>query len=75
MAIEAWFMDDCNEDKRLPHHLNPHQFVSPDQLAELGVLYWNLNLKDYENDAEMQKIREDRGYNYTVSYINWERIF
>uniref|UniRef100_A0A7N0TT34 Acireductone dioxygenase n=1 Tax=Kalanchoe fedtschenkoi TaxID=63787 RepID=A0A7N0TT34_KALFE len=62
---QAWFMDDSNEDKRLPHHLNPHQFVSPDQLAELGVLYWNLNPKDYENDAELQKIREDRGYNYT----------
>ncbi|XP_022138499.1 1,2-dihydroxy-3-keto-5-methylthiopentene dioxygenase 4-like [Momordica charantia] len=64
MAIEAWFMDDSNEDQRLPHHRDPKEFVSMKQLAELGVLYWKLNPNNYENDEELKKIREDRGYNY-----------
>lgn len=33
---------------------------------ELGVLYWKLNPVDYENDEELKKIRETRGYNYMV---------
>ncbi|XP_057489087.1 acireductone dioxygenase 1 [Actinidia eriantha] len=65
MAIEAWFMDENDEDQRFPHHRNPKQFVSLDHLADLGVLYWQLNPKDYENDKELQKIREARGYSYS----------
>ncbi|XP_020254041.1 1,2-dihydroxy-3-keto-5-methylthiopentene dioxygenase 1-like [Asparagus officinalis] len=33
-------------------------------LAEIGILYWHLNPKNYENDEELNKIRETRGYNY-----------
>ncbi|XVE81672.1 hypothetical protein DITRI_Ditri15bG0084000 [Diplodiscus trichospermus] len=66
MAIEAWFMDDSKEDQRLPHQRYPNEPVSLDHLAELGVLYWHLNPKDYENDEELKKIREARGYNYTL---------
>ena len=61
-------MDDSNEDPRLPHHCNPNKFVSLDQLAELGVLYWKLNPIDYENDEDLRKIRQDRGYNYMVIF-------
>lgn len=57
-------MDNTNEDKRLPHRPNPDELVPLDHLAELGVLYWQLNPKDYENDEELRKIRETRGYNY-----------
>ncbi|KAH8500299.1 hypothetical protein H0E87_015523 [Populus deltoides] len=65
MAIEAWFVDETSgEDQRLPRHCNPKEFVSHDYLAELGVLYWRLNPANYENDEELKKIREDRGYNY-----------
>ena len=64
MAIEAWLMDDSNEDPRLSHRRNPNESVSLDQLAELGVLYWKLNPTIYENDQELTKIRQDRGYNY-----------
>ncbi|KAK4750106.1 hypothetical protein SAY87_027555 [Trapa incisa] len=64
MAIEAWFMEDSREDQRLPHHRSPKESVSLDHLAELGVLYWQLNPNDYENDEELSKIRESRGYNY-----------
>lgn len=34
--------------------------------ADLGVLYWQLNPKDYEKDVKLQRIRETRGYNYMV---------
>ncbi|XP_020871621.1 1,2-dihydroxy-3-keto-5-methylthiopentene dioxygenase 4 isoform X3 [Arabidopsis lyrata subsp. lyrata] len=64
LEVEAWFMDDSNEDQRLPHHLNPKELVSLDYLAELGVLYWKLNPENYENDPELSKIREERGYDY-----------
>ncbi|KAL2923140.1 1 2-dihydroxy-3-keto-5-methylthiopentene dioxygenase 1 [Bienertia sinuspersici] len=66
MAIEAWYMDESNEDPRLPHHRNPKEYASLDTLSEIGVLYWKLNAKDYENDPELKKIREERGYNYMV---------
>ncbi|OVA03465.1 Acireductone dioxygenase ARD family [Macleaya cordata] len=64
MALEAWYMEESSEDQRLPHHRNPKEFVSLNKLADLGVIYWHLNPKDYENDKELQKIRETRGYNY-----------
>ncbi|KAL6573173.1 Ard4p [Orobanche minor] len=64
MAIEAWFMEDNDEDQRLPHHSNPKEFVSPDHLTDIGVLYWQLDPNIYENDKELQKIRQERGYNY-----------
>lgn len=64
MAIEAWCMDESNGDPRLPHHRSPKEYVSLDTLAEIGVLHWKLNAKDYENDPELGKIREERGYNY-----------
>lgn len=59
-------MDENSEDQRLPHHKNPPEFVSVDHLAEIGVLYWKLNPKEYENDEELKKIRESRGYSYMV---------
>lgn len=40
-----------------------------DFIAEIGVLYWKLNAKNYENDPELEKIREERGYNYFVSFL------
>ncbi|GMN46774.1 hypothetical protein TIFTF001_015948 [Ficus carica] len=63
-VIQAWYMDDSDEDQRLPHHRNPKEFVSLDQLDELGVLSWRLDADIYETDPELKKIREDRGYSY-----------
>ncbi|XP_057547135.1 acireductone dioxygenase 1 [Amaranthus tricolor] len=64
MAIQAWYMDETNEDPRLPHHRTPKEYVSLDTLSDIGVLYWKLDAKNYENDPELNKIREERGYNY-----------
>ncbi|KAJ8621543.1 hypothetical protein MRB53_030072 [Persea americana] len=63
-VIEAWYMDDSDEDQRLPHHREPKEFVSLDQLAEFGVLSWRLDADDVDNDEELKKIRKDRGYSY-----------
>ncbi|KAH0994063.1 hypothetical protein GBA52_005546 [Prunus armeniaca] len=63
-VIQAWFMDDSDEDQRLPHHREPKEFVSLDQLTELGVLSWRLDADNYETDEELKKIREERGYSY-----------
>ncbi|MBA0555511.1 hypothetical protein Golob_025684 [Gossypium lobatum] len=57
-------MDDSDEDQRLPHHREPKEYVSLDKLAELGVLSWRLDADNYENDEELKKIREERGYSY-----------
>lgn len=57
-------MQESDEDKSLPHHRNPKEFVPLEYLADLGVLYWHLNPINYQEDEELQKIRETRGYNY-----------
>ncbi|THF97408.1 hypothetical protein TEA_007283 [Camellia sinensis var. sinensis] len=64
-VIQAWYMDDSDEDQRLHHHRSPKEYVSLDQLAELGVLSWQLDADNYENDDKLKTIREDRGYSYT----------
>ncbi|KAK4478125.1 hypothetical protein RD792_017404 [Penstemon davidsonii] len=63
-VIQAWYMDDSDEDQRLPHHKNPKEFVSFEKLDELGVLSWKLDADNYETDPELKKIRESRGYSY-----------
>ncbi|KAK6254893.1 hypothetical protein SCA6_016198 [Theobroma cacao] len=63
-VIQAWYMDDSDADQRLPHHREPKEFVSLDQLAVLGVLSWRLDADNYETDEELKKIRDDRGYSY-----------
>lgn len=39
-------------------------------LAELGVLSWKLDADNHETDAELKKIREERGYSYVVCHLN-----
>ncbi|KAH6808928.1 RmlC-like cupins superfamily protein, partial [Perilla frutescens var. frutescens] len=63
-VIQAWYMDDSDEDQRLPHHRNPKEFVSFEKLDELGVLSWKLDADNYETDPDLKKIREERGYSY-----------
>ncbi|XP_026438943.1 1,2-dihydroxy-3-keto-5-methylthiopentene dioxygenase 2-like [Papaver somniferum] len=63
-VIQAWYMDESDEDQRLPHHREPKEYVSFDRLNELGVLSWNLDADNYETDEELKKIRAERGYTY-----------
>lgn len=62
-------MEENDEDQRLPHQKDPPEYVLVDQLADLGVLYWHLDPNNYENDQELNKIRQDRGYNYMVFFL------
>ncbi|XP_076833921.1 acireductone dioxygenase [Brachyhypopomus gauderio] len=62
--FEAWLMDESTHDQRLPHRLEPNQPVSLEELQQIGVFYLKLNADIYENDPELQKIREERGYTY-----------
>ncbi|CAD5319567.1 unnamed protein product [Arabidopsis thaliana] len=63
-VIQAWYLDNKEEDQKLPHHKDPKEFVSLDKLAELGVLCWRLDADNYETDEELKRIRESRGYSY-----------
>ncbi|CAH9145374.1 unnamed protein product [Cuscuta epithymum] len=63
-VMQAWYMDDSNEDQRLPHHREPNQFVSFYKLDELGVLSWRLDADNYEKDEVLKQLRESRGYSY-----------
>ncbi|XP_042356319.1 1,2-dihydroxy-3-keto-5-methylthiopentene dioxygenase [Plectropomus leopardus] len=64
MGLEAWYMDDSDEDQRKPHRRNPNEPVSMEELKEIGVYHWKLNADIYETDSELEKIRKDQGYSY-----------
>ena len=36
---QAWFMENSEEDQRLPHHRNPKQFVSLDYLSGFSLSF------------------------------------
>jgi len=57
-------MDDSQEDQRLPHHREPKEFIPLEKLSELGIVSWRLNPDNWENDENLKKIREARGYSY-----------
>ncbi|KAF1468901.1 1,2-dihydroxy-3-keto-5-methylthiopentene dioxygenase, partial [Megadyptes antipodes antipodes] len=40
--VEAWYMDESQEDQRAPHRLRPNRAVSLEQLRRLGVAYRKL---------------------------------
>ncbi|KAJ4767780.1 hypothetical protein LUZ62_078155 [Rhynchospora pubera] len=69
MAIEAWVMEENEEDQRLPHKKNPNEPVPLTKLQEIGVLYWHLDPENHENNEELKKIRESRGYSY-MDYLD-----
>ena len=43
---------------------NPSQTVPIEELKEIGVLHWKLDADDYEQDKELAKLCDERGYNY-----------
>ena len=44
-VLQAWYMDDTDDDQRLPHHRNPKEFVS---LEKLAGMYFSSTLPDLE---------------------------
>ncbi|CAM9791501.1 unnamed protein product [Phaeothamnion confervicola] len=65
MTIEAWYMDDSENDQRLPHRCEPNQPVDAKTLAdEIGVLSWVLDADVFESDPKLTAIRAELGYSY-----------
>ncbi|XP_022685867.1 1,2-dihydroxy-3-keto-5-methylthiopentene dioxygenase-like [Varroa jacobsoni] len=66
--VRCYYMDSSNEDKRLPHELNPPQNVDLETLyKKTGVLYFKIDESDWSGPEAMGKlkeIREKRGYTY-----------
>mmetsp|Transcript_21577 Transcript_21577/g.50796 ORF Transcript_21577/g.50796 Transcript_21577/m.50796 type:complete len:196 (+) Transcript_21577:43-630(+) len=69
--VRAWKMDSSDADQRLPHKLEPCEYVSMDELAKLGVLYWKIDAKNYIDEegkldvkegTELHKICTERKY-------------
>jgi len=61
--VSAWYMDDkVDVDQRSPHKKDPHEPVDAAALEALGVVHWKLTGE--EDDTDLEKIRDDRGYNY-----------
>ena len=41
--VQAWYMNDTDEDQRLPHHKSPPEHLRLDDLYQKsGVLYWKV---------------------------------
>uniref|UniRef100_A0A061SAR8 Probable inactive acireductone dioxygenase n=1 Tax=Tetraselmis sp. GSL018 TaxID=582737 RepID=A0A061SAR8_9CHLO len=64
VQLEAWYMDDSEEDQREPHRKSPNEICSAETLKELGVLVWKLDPSNLEDDPKLKAIRKVRGYTY-----------
>lgn len=64
--VKSWYMKDISskEDQRLEYHLDPHQPVNLDDLDNIGVKYWKIDVDNIEKDITFAHIRKERNYNY-----------
>lgn len=55
-VIEAWYMDDNENNQRLPHHHEPKKFVSLDKIAGKYIHYFFcFNLYDDFHIVHLEK--------------------
>lgn len=64
-TLEAWYMDDSNEDQRAAHRQTPNKPCTLEELRKLGVLAWHLDADKHETDPMLAAIRKVRNYSYT----------
>lgn len=57
-------MDDSDEDQRLPHHKDPPELVSLEELETLGVKHWFFEPATFKKSAAYEKLKQERGYTY-----------
>ena len=49
--VRAWYMDESDDDQRLPHMLEPNQEVNMDDLNRLcGLSYWKVSYRHLRNN-------------------------
>ena len=53
--VQAWMIDTSEEDQRTPHHRNPPQYISLEDLQKLGVLFYKVR---YTRQPPRQKLIE-----------------
>eukprot|EP00056_Hartaetosiga_gracilis_P021749 m.26155 g.26155 ORF g.26155 m.26155 type:complete len:176 (-) comp9246_c0_seq2:220-747(-) len=58
--VQAWYMDDSNEDQREHHKTDPVKEVGVPELEAIGVLYYQLDVENYKE--ELDKIVKERDY-------------
>ncbi|CAG8566949.1 9011_t:CDS:2 [Ambispora leptoticha] len=60
--MRAYFYNEQdNSDPREPHEFIPSSPVTPEELAQIGVLYWHIqNNEDQEN--EINRVAKERSY-------------
>lgn len=64
-TLEAWYMDDSDEDQRLPHKQTPNKPATLAALHQLGVKTWKLDADAWETDPKLAAVRKVRNYSYT----------
>lgn len=46
IMVQAWYMDNCDGDRKLDHHRSPPQYISNEELHELtGIEYFKVSLR------------------------------
>ncbi|OQR79079.1 putative 1 [Tropilaelaps mercedesae] len=77
--VRAYYMDNSDQDQRLPHELCPPEDVDLATLYKrTGVLYFKIDESDWsgpEPAGKLKKIREERSYTYEdVCDISKEKL-
>jgi len=65
VSVDAWFMDSDEEtDQRAEHRRSPNEPATPQQLRDLGVLYWKVPPGTQAGRERLDAIKTVRGYSY-----------
>lgn len=43
--VQAWMMNTSEEDHKAPHHRNPPQYISLEDLQKIGVFYYKVRYR------------------------------
>ncbi|KAJ3028912.1 UNVERIFIED_CONTAM: 1,2-dihydroxy-3-keto-5-methylthiopentene dioxygenase [Siphonaria sp. JEL0065] len=60
--LTAWRFNPTEEDQREIHQFSPNQAITIAELAELGVLYWNISVADEKYMDKVETICSERKY-------------
>ncbi|KAJ3111052.1 hypothetical protein HK100_002826 [Physocladia obscura] len=60
--VVAWRFNPTDEDQRELHQFSPNELVSLEELAKIGVLYWNIDVNDPSYIDKVETICSEREY-------------